>query len=72
MFSDTQKPTPTVFNLQALDWVHCEEETDAYYQLYDYTLKFVKNNLQRFKFGNFAKKRIFQKIHFFVFFFKNL
>ena len=24
---------PTVFNLQALDWVHCEEETGAHYQL---------------------------------------
>ena len=25
-FSSTQKPTPpTVFNLQASDWVHCEE-----------------------------------------------
>ena len=30
-FSGTQKPTtPTVFNLQASDWVHCEEETDQY------------------------------------------
>ena len=25
-----QKPTPTVFNLQASDWVHCEEETGAH------------------------------------------
>ena len=26
-FPITSKPTPpTVFNLQALDWVHCEEE----------------------------------------------
>ena len=33
-FSGTQKPTtPTDFNLQALDWVHCEEELGAYYQL---------------------------------------
>ena len=32
-FPVTQKPTPpTVFNLQASDWVHCEEETGAYYQ----------------------------------------
>ena len=30
-FSGTQKPTPpTVFNLQASDWVHCEEETGAH------------------------------------------
>ena len=33
-FSGSQKPTPpTVFNLQASDWVHCEEETGAHYQL---------------------------------------
>ena len=32
----TQKPTPpTVFNLQASDLLHCEEETGAYYQLQD-------------------------------------
>ena len=30
-FSGTQKPIPpTVFNLQASDWVHCEEETGAH------------------------------------------
>ena len=38
----TQKPTPpTVVNLQALDWVHCEEETGAYYQLSRFTYKLV-------------------------------
>ena len=37
-----QKPTPpTVFNLQALDWDYCEEETSAYYQLSRITSKFV-------------------------------
>ena len=42
-FSGTQKPkAPTVFNLQASDWVHCEEETGAYYQLARYTYKLVK------------------------------
>ena len=42
MFSDTQKPTPpTVFNLQTSDWVHCEEETGAYYQLSWNTYKLV-------------------------------
>ena len=42
-FSGTQKPTPpTVFNLQASDWVHCEEETGVYYQLSRFTYKFVK------------------------------
>ena len=40
-FSSTQKPTPpTVFNLQASNWVHCEEETGAYYQLSLLTYKF--------------------------------
>ena len=41
-FPVTQKPTPsTVFNLQASDWVHCEEETGAYYQLSQFTYKFL-------------------------------
>ena len=41
-FLVTQKPTPpTVFNLQASDWVHCEEETGAYYQLSRFTYKLV-------------------------------
>ena len=32
--SGTQTASPpTVFNLQASNWVHCEEETGAYYQL---------------------------------------
>ena len=43
MFSGTQKPTPhTVFNQQASDWVHCEEETGTYYQLSRLTYKLVK------------------------------
>ena len=42
-FYGTQKPTPPpVFNTQASDWVHCEEETGAYYQLSRITSKFVK------------------------------
>ena len=42
MFSGTQKPTPpTVSNQQASDWVHCEEETGVYYQLYRLTDKMV-------------------------------
>ena len=32
----TQNP-----NLQASDWVHCEEETGTYYQLYRHTYKLV-------------------------------
>ena len=38
----TQKPTShTVSNLQASDWVHCEEERGAYYKLSRITSKFV-------------------------------
>ena len=41
-FPVTSKPTPpTVFNLQASDWVHCEEETGAYTQLSRNTYKLV-------------------------------
>ena len=41
-FSGIQNPLqPTVFNLQASDCVHCEEETGAYYQLYRHTYKLV-------------------------------
>ena len=32
---------PTVFNLQASNWVHCEEETGAYYQLQRFINKLV-------------------------------
>ena len=56
MFLVTQKPTPrTVFNLQASDWVHCEEETGAYYQLSWFTYKLVKKKIN-LKVVNFAKK----------------
>ena len=42
-FSGIQKPTPpTVFNLQVSDWVHCQEETGAYYQLSWFTYKLVE------------------------------
>ena len=42
MFSGTQMPTPpTVFNLQASYWVHCEDETGAYCQLSRFTYKCV-------------------------------
>ena len=43
MFPVTSKPTPpTVFKLQASNWVHCEEERGAYYYLYRHTYKLVK------------------------------
>ena len=58
--SGTQKPTPlTVFNLQASDWVHCEEA--PYYQLSRYSYKLVKK--KKFKVAYFAEKNsAFQKI----------
>ena len=61
-FSGTQKPTPpTVFNLQALDWVHCEEETGVYCQLSRVTYKLVKKNYKFLMFVIFPQKRDFQK-----------
>ena len=55
-FSGTQKPTPpTFFNLQASDWVHCEEETGVYYQLSRFTYRLVLFFLQIFN-GYFAQK----------------
>ena len=45
MFSGTQKPTPpTVFNLEASDWVRCEEEAGSYYKLSWFTYKLIKKN----------------------------
>ena len=56
-FSVTSKPTPhTVFNLQASDWVHCEEETGEYTQLSQNTYKLLKKMLQIFTDVYFAKK----------------
>ena len=74
-FSGTQKHTPpTVFNLQALDWVHCEEETGVYYELSQFTYKLFKKMLHILKVGYFAPKKyaLFKKlpktyIHFFFF-----
>ena len=44
-FSGTQKASNlTVFNLQASDWLHCEEETGAHYSLYYGTSKLLKKN----------------------------
>ena len=67
-----QKPTPRrVFNLQASDWVHCEEETGAYYQLSRLTYKLIDNiyNLKllilREKNTRFSKKSLKFIIHFF-------
>ena len=64
MFFSTQKPTPpTVFNLQALDWVHCEEETGAYYQLSRLTYKLIIYIFLLFTVAYFAKKyMIFKKL----------
>ena len=68
-FYGTQKPTlPQLFqeeltqllllNLQASDWVHCDEETGAYYQLSLFSYKFVIFFLPIFKVVNFAQKKI--------------
>ena len=57
MFYSTQKPTPpTVFNLQASDWVHCENKTGAYYQLSQFTHECVIFFKQIFKVVYFAQK----------------
>ena len=53
----TQEPTPpTVFNLQASDWVYCEEETSAYYQLSRITSKFLRFFFIIIKVAFFAPK----------------
>ena len=41
-FSKTKKIIePTVFNLQASDWLHCEEETGAHLSMNQFSSKFV-------------------------------
>ena len=69
-FPVTSKPTPpTVFNLQASDWVLCEEETGAYYQLSRHTYKLVKK-LHILKIVYFAPKNTrISKNHINLFFF---
>ena len=65
-FPVTSKPTPpTVFDLQASDWVHCEEEAGAYTQLSRNTYKLLSFIfLQIFKVVYFHKKiRAFKKFH---------
>ena len=60
-FFATKKPTPpTVFNIQALDWVHCEEETGAYYQLSRNTYKFVIFFLTNFEMLFILPKKILE------------
>ena len=64
----TQKSTPpTVFNLQASNWVYCEEETGAYYQLSRSTSKmvtFLKKLLTLLFLPH--KYAIFKKFHKFI------
>ena len=76
-FLVTQKPTPpTVHNLQALDWVHCEEETGAYYQLSWFIYKLIIAFLFKFKEKNSVnfteKNTLFKKFPkiYYSFFFK--
>ena len=65
----TSKPAPpTVFNLQALDWVHCAEEAGAYDQLSRHTYKLVFFFPQIFKVVYLKKKYIhFKKFRTFFF-----
>ena len=65
---------PTVFNLQASDWVHCEEEIGAYYQLYRHTHKlliyfFTNSYFAPQKYANLKK---FPKIYYSFFFHKDI
>ena len=74
-FLVTSKPTPrTIFNLQASDWVHCEEETGVYYQLSWHSYKLVIFFLQFLKLFILPKKIIlfikFHKIYYSCFFSK--
>ena len=56
-FSGTQKPTPpTVFNLQASDWVHCEEETGVHAGISLHTYKLV-NKITNFESYLFCPKK---------------
>ena len=59
-FSGTQKPTPpTVFNLQALDWVHCEDLTGAHAGISRHTYKLVeKKRLTNFESCLFCPPKI--------------
>ena len=61
-FPITSKPTPrTVFDLDASDLVHCEEETGAYAQFIFYPYKFFFF-IQSFKVYLSKKIHAFQKI----------
>ena len=72
-FSGTQKASnPRVFNLQASDWLHCEEETGAYYSIYYGTSKLVSFFFLILKLLILAKKKSWfskNSIKFFVQFF---
>ena len=64
IFRHSNPTPPTVFNLQALDWVHCEEETGAYYQLSWFAYKLVIHYLKKISGFYFTEKiRTFQKNH---------
>ena len=57
IFSGTQMPISShSFNLQASDWVHCEEDTGAYYQLPRNTYKLLIFFKDIFKIAYFAPK----------------
>ena len=57
----TSKPTsPTVFNIQAPNWVHYEKEPGAHTRITRQTYKLVSLFLQIFKVIYFAKKNAFK------------
>ena len=62
----------SVFNLKALDWVHCEEETGAYYQLSQNFYKLFLFSVQIFKVYFVQKTLAFKKIAIFFFKWDNL
>ena len=68
MFPDTSKTTPpTVFNLQASDWVHCEEETGVCTELSQNTYKLVSISKNSIKFIiHFFQKMIILHTHIFT------
>ena len=74
-FSGTKKIIePTVFNLQASDWLHCEEETGAHLSMPQFPLNWLVFFILILKVAYFGTKKyvIFKKslIFFFFFFFK--
>ena len=57
-FSGTKKIIePTVFNLQAADWLHCEEETGAHLSMSQFSSKLVSFFILILKVAYFGTKK---------------